>query len=269
MEFIVTNRSFELPAQISNIEELRQTLVPKLAFYNSLVVTENSIKSAKSDKAALNKLKKAIDEKRKEIKKAYLEPYQAIEDECKKLIAMIDEPVQAIDRQLKVFEDAEIQAKRAVLEDAFNEENTLDFLLLDDVINPKWKNKTEKTENLIEEIKSKILKFKSDFEYLKNMYSDSSLFPAVLTKFQETKSRELTLAYAVELERSEKSLNAVRTDCNASNIITPVSIHAPVKNDSDGDRVLSGTFKVTCTVSELKALRDFMKENGINFEVVE
>lgn len=32
--------------------------------------------------------------------------------------------------------------------------------------------------------------------------------------------------------------------------------------------MISGTFKVTCTKSQLIALRDFMKENGISFEVV-
>lgn len=103
MEFIVTNRNFELPAEISNLEELRKWLIPKLEFYKSLVVTEDDIKSAKAEKASLNKLKKAIDDKRKEIKKAYLEPYQIIEEECRKLLEMIDEPIKAIDSQSDIL----------------------------------------------------------------------------------------------------------------------------------------------------------------------
>lgn len=267
MEFIVTNRNFELPAEISNLEELRQWLIPKLEFYKSLVVTEDGIKSAKAEKASLNKLKKVIDDKRKDIKKAYLEPYQIIEEECRKLIEMIDEPIKAIDSQIKAFDDMELQAKQSKLENHFNAENTLDFIAFDDVVNPKWRNRTEKTENLKSDMSEKIFKIKSDFDYLKNMYLDSGLWTAILRKFQETKSRELTISYAVELERSERRLNTHKTSSGEIDIITPETNQTPVKSDSDR-RMISGMFKVTCTKSQLIALRNFMKEKSIEFEVV-
>lgn len=268
MELVLRNRQFELPAEISNLEELRQCLAPKLEFYKSLVVTEDSIKSAKSDKADLNKLKKAIDEKRKDIKKAYLEPYKKIEGECQAITDMIDEPVKAIDSQIKAIEAIETEKKKAVLEESFNAENTFDFVRFEDVINEKWANKTEKTEKLIAEMKLKISGLKADFDYLQNMYSGSPLWTAILYKFMETKSKENTLAYAVELERLESQINSSVTACNENSIIAPVQSQNAVDGNSDGDKTISGTFKVTCTKSQLIALRDFMKENGISFEVV-
>lgn len=267
MEFIVTNRNFELPAEISNLEELRKWLIPKLEFYKSLVVTEDGIKSAKTEKASLNKLKKAIDDKRKDIKRAYLEPYQVIEEECRKLLAMIDEPIKAIDSQIKAFDDMELQAKQSELENHFNAENTLDFIVFDDVVNPKWRNRTEKTENLKTEITLKLMKLKSDFDYLKNMYSDSGLWTAIQKNFQETKSRELTISYAVELERSERRLNAHKISSNENNNSSPETNQPPVKSDSD-HRMISGMFKVTCTVEQLKNLRDFMLQHDIKFKVI-
>ncbi|MDE6781165.1 MAG: DUF1351 domain-containing protein, partial [Ruminococcus sp.] len=105
MEFTVVNKTFELPAEISNFEELRQAIMPKINFYKSLVVTEDTVKSAKSDRAELNRLKKVIDDERKKIKACYLMPYQAIEDECKQLIDLIDEPIKAIDGQLKAIDE--------------------------------------------------------------------------------------------------------------------------------------------------------------------
>lgn len=275
MELIIADRQFELPAEISNLEEIRQWLMPKLEFYKSLVVTENGIKSAKSDKAELNRLRKVIDDKRKEIKKAYLKPYNVIEDECRKITALIDEPIKAIDEQIKAFENAEIQAKREVLEKFFSEENTFGFLTLDDVVNPKWKNKTEKAENLTKEIGAKISEIKTDFEDIQNMYSDSALWTAISGRFAETKGNKFeTLAYAVTLERRyqtaqrENVANAAKTDCEKSNIITPVLNQNAVSDDYSTPQMISGTFKVTCTEPQLIALRDFMKDNDISFEVV-
>lgn len=278
MELIVKEKQFELPAEIINLEELRQALTPKLEFYKTLVVTEDSIRSAKSDKADLNKLKKVIDERRKEIKKAYFEPYQAIESECKQLIALIDDPITAIDDQLKAFDEKDLQVKRAVLEERFQTENTLDFITLEDVLNPKWRNKTEKTDSLKAEISAKLSALKSDFAYIQSMYRSSALRTAVYAKFMETKSKEQTLAYAVELERLEKRLNASVSGSVSGNVITPPTAQTAVTDDFDGSRTVaddsdssqtvSGSFRVSCTKNQLIALRDFMKSQGIKFEVI-
>lgn len=266
MELNITNRQLELPAEISNLEEFRQSLVPKLEFYKSLVVTEDSVKSAQSNKSDLNKFKKVIDDRRKEIKKAYLEPYEALESECKQLISLIDEPIKAIDDQLKAFDEVKIQQKKAVLEEYFGAENTFDFIILDDVLNSKWKNKTEKIDSLKAEISAKLSAIKTDFEYLKNMYSGSTLRTAVYAKFMETKSKEQTLAYAVELERLEMHLNNAVSDSASGNAITPETAQTAVTGDSERSKTVSGAFRVTCTESQLIELCKFMQSKGIKFK---
>lgn len=268
MEFSVTEKTFELPAEISNFEELRQALTPKLELYKSLVVTEDSIRQAKSDRADLNRLKKSIDDERKKIKTRYFEPYQAIENECKQLIALIDEPVQAIDGQLKAFEEQALHTKRSVLEEHFRAENPPDFVAFDDVLSVKWKNKTEKTENLKIQISQTIFQIKSDFEYLKSMYSESPLWTAIFRKFTETKDKSETLSYAVELERSEKLLNAHVSVSETDNVITLSDSSNAVTDVQGGSQTVSGTFRVTCSIEQLKNLRDFMLQHGIKFEVI-
>ena len=57
MELILANADLNLPQSIANLEQLKEELVPRLEKYNNLVVTEDSIKDAKADKANLNKLK--------------------------------------------------------------------------------------------------------------------------------------------------------------------------------------------------------------------
>ncbi len=268
MELIVREKQFELPAEISNFEELRQALVPKLEFYRNLVVTEESVRAAKSDRADLNRLKKSIDEERKRFKSRYLEPYQVIENKCKELISLIDEPLNVISDQLKAFDEKELQTKRTVLEEYFNAENTLDFVTLDDVLSKKWRNKTEKTDSLKSEISDRLSVLKSDFEDIKSLYSGSVLRTAIFTKFRETKDKSATLAYAVELERSEKRLNGLENDSVPDNVITPETLQTAVTDDSERSQTVSGTFRVTCTISQLVSLRDFMRKQGIDFKVI-
>ena len=75
MEFLIKTDLSVMPEKIDfNFDEMKTELSEKLEKYNALVVTEDSIKDAKSDRANLNKLKTAIDDKRKEIKKLCLAP---------------------------------------------------------------------------------------------------------------------------------------------------------------------------------------------------
>ena len=60
----------------------------------------------------LKDLKKAIDEKRKEIKKIYMRPYEIVDAQTKELIALINEPLTAIDDYLNAAKEAEKEQKR-------------------------------------------------------------------------------------------------------------------------------------------------------------
>lgn len=268
MEFIVKDRQFELPAEISNADELRKSLVPKLELYRNLVVTENGVAQAKTDRANLNRLKKAVDDERKKIKKRWLEPYQVLENECREIIALIDEPIKAIDSQIKALDEKALQEKRAVLEEHFVAENTLDFVALDDVLPAKWRNKSEKTDVLKKAMTEKIFQIKSDFDYLHSMYGASPLWTAIFREFALTNDKTPVLAYAVELERSERRLNGAVSVSETDNVITPETSQTAVADNSDGSQTITGAFRVTCTKKQLVSLRDFMVENGINFKVI-
>lgn len=100
-------------ASIDNFEELKNALQKELAIYKSVVYTADSIKVAKKDKAALNKLKKAIEDRRKEIKRVILEPYAIVEEQAKELVALIDEPLSLIGNFIAQEEEQEKAARRA------------------------------------------------------------------------------------------------------------------------------------------------------------
>lgn len=60
-----------------NFDELKAEIGEALEKYKGLVYTDATIKDAKSDRAALNKFKDALETKRKEIKKRSMIPYEA------------------------------------------------------------------------------------------------------------------------------------------------------------------------------------------------
>ena len=105
------------PGQVEfyNFEDLKTILEAELLPYRNVVYGDQ--KEAETDQKNLKKLKKIIDDKRKEIKKIYMQPYEIVEAQTKELIAMIDEPLQTIAAFLE-------QAKAEETEDKHQEIRT-------------------------------------------------------------------------------------------------------------------------------------------------
>lgn len=297
MELILANADVNLPQSIANLQQLKEELTPRLKKYNELVVTEDSIKAAKDDKAALNKLKKAIEEQRISIKKQYLEPYNILEAQCKEVVALIDAPIQAIDKQIKAFDEIEKQNKYKELEQAFTELNAPEWVTIADILNPKWENKTLKTDAIKAEMADKMQKINDDAAKISDMYGDKSYYLPILNRYKTTKDFSQTAVYAVQLENEYKReqerkareeelrqqmLKAAEEKKAAENVqnapeppeaeqgvIIPPEPQTAVSVESEPtEPILKGKFAVECTKSQLIALRDFMKSQGIKFELI-
>lgn len=269
MELILKSAEVLFPQAIENIEALKNELAPKMDYYASLVVTKDSIKMAKDDKAKLNKLKTAIENQRKEAKKTALSLYEPLEKQCKELVALIDAPISAIDAQIKAFDEADKAEKLKALSEYFELINEHDFINIDDVLNPKWANKSVSLEMLKKELAEAYFTICKEYDEVKELYAESPLLTAILNKFRETKSKSQTLVYATTIEREHQKASETASDVEP--ITIPSEAQTAVKSEteqSQGEPTGTVTFKVTCTRSQLVSLRDYMKSTGINFEVV-
>lgn len=83
-----------------NFDALKQALTQRLAAYDNVVYPADSIKEAKQDKAELNKMRRSIEERRKEIRRNCLEPYTAVAPRFKELVALIDQPLSRINQYI-------------------------------------------------------------------------------------------------------------------------------------------------------------------------
>ena len=260
MQIKVTTDLSVIPQKIDfNSEELKNELAPKLEFYKNLVVTEDSIKDAKSDRAKLNKLKSAFEDKRKEMKKICLAPYEKFEKECKEITSMIDEASGSIDEQVKEFEEIAKNKKYNEIEEYYNSLEKPDYITIESVLNPKWANATVNIESVKQEITANISRIVDDMNEISRIYGNLPIFTAIKNKFSETFDKSTTLAYATLLERDYMVEQEQKSRIQAETF--PPVVSKP-------EKLISGIFEVSCTKSQLIRLRDFMKNNGITFKIV-
>ena len=102
MELTFEHNIAELPKMLAfNYDELKQGLADYLERFKGLVVTEDGIKAAEADRAAINKTRDAIKRARVDIKKR---AFDAFEQKAKELETMCDKASDGIAAQLRQFE---------------------------------------------------------------------------------------------------------------------------------------------------------------------
>lgn len=207
MEFVMGNSLEALPKTIDfNFEDLKQQLAASLELYTGMVVTEDNIKDAKDDRARLNKLREALENKRKEVKRECMAPYTDFEVKVKELVGLIDRPISAIDGQLKGFEEKRRAEKRAAILEVY--EDTVGELRALLPFDKLWRDEWYNTSTSMKKIRAAIVetenKVHSDLEILSTV--ESEFIDAVKLKYLEGLDLNTALAERARLQEQAKRL---------------------------------------------------------------
>ena len=127
----------------ANFDEFKNQVSQELEKYKSKEFTEDTKKDAKKDLAELRKKKAAVNERRIEVKKEYMKPYDEFEAKVKELITLIDEPITLIDYKVKEFEEKRINERKEEILLAYEEivpEELKDYIPLERIYGKKWTN---------------------------------------------------------------------------------------------------------------------------------
>ena len=175
-----------------NKQEIMDAVASITEQYEGLTYTEEQMQDAKKDRATLNAMRKAISDRRIEVKKALLAPYDAFEAEVKEVVALIDKPIAMIDEQTSAYEEKLKEDKRNELIEFFKENvGELDGTLTFDMIfNPKWLNKSVSLKSCKEEISSSISKTETDVRAIDTMIEEK--YRAYAKDFYFRKGRNMT-----------------------------------------------------------------------------
>ena len=134
----------EPPAIRWNEAEVQQNLTEMLAAYTGRVYTPETIKDAKADRAAVNKLDKQLSDAARSAKAFYMKPLEEFLQSAKQMQGQCKAVSGAIDQQVKAVEEAERQDKqdalRSVYADCIGELREL--IPFDRLLVPQWLNKT-------------------------------------------------------------------------------------------------------------------------------
>lgn len=283
MEFKLINPKNEngfIQAIEFNFDELKAELSTRLEKYNNLTYTEETIKTAKEDRAGLNKFKEAIETRRKEIKNLCLKPYNEFETKVKELTALIDKPILAIDTQIKTFDNQRIEAKRIDITDFYNSviEDMAEILPLEKIFNPKWLNATYKMSNIEKEIVETIGKVNGNLNVIDDLKLETELALQVKDKYLTTLDFGLAMAEKTRLENLKNAINKREISKEEQ---TPQEDIKPVLNDEQTseieqkitpiqtEKIYYREFWVRGTKSQLIALSEYLKANNIEYGGIE
>lgn len=128
---------------IENKEILDNAIQNVVEKYKDLVVTEETFAAGKKSRAELNRIKKSLDDRRKEIKKEFSEPLKVFETDIKKYLMTIDSTMTQIDSGIKFFEDKQRKQKLDEVNEMIVEMAPNYGVEITDIeIDPTWLNKT-------------------------------------------------------------------------------------------------------------------------------
>ncbi|MEG1932646.1 MAG: DUF1351 domain-containing protein [Pygmaiobacter sp.] len=262
MELIITtDLTTELPAEIAfNFEQLKTELAVRLEKYNTMVVTEDAIKGAKVDRAALNRLKTALDDGRKGVRTACLKPYVSFESRMIELTGMIDKQISAIDRQIKGYEIAQKEDKRRSLEQFYkiNAKALIDLIPLEKIWDERWLNATFKITDAEKQIISTLEKVKNEIGIIRAM--KCSCEQQMLDCYLQTLNLSAALAEKTRREEQDKCLMAYQDELP---IPTEKPIRLPVEIVRNDEPIQQLDFRVWVTPTQKAALKLFLNEHQI------
>lgn len=282
---MITDLDKAVPQSIDfNFEEVKAWLSENLSVYRNMVVTEDAIAAAKTDKAKIRKISSAISEQRIAVKKRYLEPYQVFEANMKELSGMCDEASKNIDDQLKKFEEQRKAQKRNDLLAFYQTQNAPAWLTFERIENPRWMNVTFSMDEAQKEITEKVNAVNADVESISGF--DAEFADEMLLEYRKTlnvsgaiqRGNELRRmkqereqrraaqeaaerARAAEREEAERRRAAEEKAARAEQEARETASSDEPKPEEAQIQVLD--FRVYVTQEQKIALRDWLKENKI------
>lgn len=281
----------------ANFEEVRTQLEKMMQPYRGMVVAEDGIAAAKSDRARIRKVEERIDEARKIVKKAYSAPLAAFEAKCKELVAICSDASGNLDRQIKGFEQAQRESRLAAIRRYF-EENVgaaAQYLTWEAVMDARWGNSSYGMDKAMREVKdaidtclddlTTIRQMSSPFEAtLLDLYKSSRNLSACIRKNQELKTiqeHEQRRRAEQEAAKQQKSpsqwIEQMRQDAarGSRKYENPEYDRLMTQEEGTGsteennlraaEPVIELDFRCWVTTNQMEALRKFLVEHGIKY----
>ena len=282
-ELIIKNQVGSIQWDPNGLQQYVEGMIQK---YDGLIFTDEEIPEAKKRMADLNRLKKNIEDKRKEIKKEIADPYMQFEAQIKPIVQRIDEVRGKIDVQVKDYERIRDEKKQKEIQDwwAANGTKGVSIQLVWD---PRYLNVTFTMDQVIQDLKAKKEKNTENLALICNMAKDN---PVQADFMIEDFTKHLSVQQALEnwqkLEDARIRAEQIKAEREAARIAAEQARAAESAKDPEpapaiqperpapqqASRHWSITFRVEGSHEDMVALGNYMnslKPNGFKYYVIE
>lgn len=260
-----------------NYEEIKNWVIEKSKEYKSIVYTEDTIENAKTDRATLNKVTKAINDEKIRLKKEVLKPFEDFEKKCKELQGIMSEATNSIDSQIKSFEEKEQNKKREQIKEIFNAHigDFKDLISFEVIFNPRWLNKTYSIKNIEEEIKHIFIKTSNDFEVIDGQIKDEVINKQVKAYYFKNIAKPTVLGNSLQeglkIVEANKKLEEFKKqqEIKAEKVKVDTEKVEVIENNEVTETIETIDFRVWVTKEQKMRLREFLIQNNIKYGKVD
>lgn len=263
----------QLPVIIEHLQVVKQNIAEKVENALNLVCTEETIQEVKKTRTELAKEFNEWEEKRKEVKKAVLSPYEQFEAVYKDCIT---EGFKAADRELKgkidAVENAIKDEKRKALSEYFDELICSAEIRTNTAL-CEWV--TLQAANIVVTLSVSLKKLKEQAKaFVDKVCDDLNLIATqeykdeILYEYEASLNVSAAITTVVNRHKAINEAKAVEKE-NAEKMqtqeaaIAKIDAIAPPKVEEE---TLTVAFKVTATRTKLKELKEFLKKGEYKYE---
>lgn len=277
----------QVPEKIPfNYEELKTQLTTRCEEYRTIVYTPDTIKEAKADRAMLNKLKDSLNTERIRRQKEYMRPFETFKNQIDELIGIINTASGAIDTQVKSYEEEQKKEKEAEIQVIFAETDFPDFVMLDQIRNPKWLNKSYTLSMIRKDMEDRAKVIAGELVSINGTFEgddDASAFGHRVASEIYAKSLDLSQAMYEgsrtvkmvrdEAERKRKAEEeAQKKEQEAQNPEPPVKSEPPRNENAETrERAQRVVVEIIAKESQFEIMNDLflgMKQAGVQYRMI-
>lgn len=261
----------QLPKITQQLQLISSEIDKEIALALSLECTEDSKNEVKKAKARLNKIGTALEEKRKEVKRAILSPYEEFEGIYTNLIkTKLNEADNELKNKITSIEEQQKYEKMLDLKDFaieyIQKYNLEDYITFEDMnINITL---SASMKSLQEQVISYCERIANDFKLINTLENRNEIFLEYTQNgFKLNEAMLLVKERHRKIEEIEENNKKIEekiesekvTEAKIEEIIAPKEI-------IEDEETITIQFKVTATKTKLKELKQFLIDGGYNYD---
>lgn len=261
-----------MPKIFSQLERIGKYIDEQIKDIDKLECDEENKQEVKRRRTEINNTLKLLDDKRKEIKLTLLEPYEIFnnkyEQECKNKLLnaseILKEKIDTIEKEQKLEKENEL---RQFAEEHFKDKNIQDFVTFENIglnitLTSSVKSLKEQVLMFCERIKGDIsllntLTYPNEmvYEYKNNGFDLNNAISTVNQRHKEIENIKLEQEKIEDIKQEEKQI--------VEQVEEVITVPKEIIENED---IISVTFTITDTKEKILKLKNYLKENMINYE---